>query len=69
MFQPMEQMDPDLRRHIRVPKTLFEIQSRIFAKYHMTDPEIFYQNEDLWEFPKETYRQDEREMEPYHGRT
>jgi hypothetical protein len=66
-FKPMDEMSADLRRHIRVPKTLFEIQARIYAKYHMTDPQIFYQNEDLWEFPKETYRQDEREMEPYHN--
>ena len=66
-FKPLDQMSTDLRRHIRVPKTLFEIQARIYAKYHMTDPQIFYQNEDLWEFPKETYRQDEREMEPYHN--
>jgi uncharacterized membrane protein (UPF0182 family) len=67
MFTPQDEMSPDLRRHIRVPKTLFEIQARIYAKYHMTDPQIFYQNEDLWEFPKETYRLDEREMEPYHN--
>ena len=66
-LKPLDEMSPDLRRHIRVPKTLFEIQARIYAKYHMTDPQIFYQNEDLWEFPKETYRQDEREMEPYHN--
>ena len=66
-FKPLDEMSADLRRHIRVPKTLFEIQARIYAKYHMTDPQIFYQNEDLWEFPKETYRQDEREMEPYHN--
>jgi uncharacterized membrane protein (UPF0182 family) len=68
MFQPLKKMmSQDLQDHIRVPKDLFEIQARIYAKYHMTDPQIFYQNEDLWEFPKETYRQDEREMEPYHN--
>jgi len=67
MFRPLDEMSADLRRHIRVPKTLFEIQARIYAKYHMTDPQVFYQNEDLWAFPKETYRQDEREMEPYHN--
>ena len=67
MFQPLDEMSADLRLHIRVPKTLFEIQARIYAKYHMTDPQIFYQNEDLWAFPKETYQQDEREMEPYHN--
>jgi uncharacterized protein len=67
MFKPLDEMSADLRRHVRVPKTLFEIQARIFAKYHMTDPQVFYQNEDLWAFPKETYQQDEREMEPYHN--
>ena len=66
-FKPLNEMSADLRRHIRVPKMLFQMQARIYAKYHMTDPQIFYQNEDLWEFPKETYQQDEREMEPYHN--
>ena len=66
-FKPLDKMSANLRQHIRVPKELFEIQARIYAKYHMTDPQIFYQNEDLWEFPKETYQQDEREMEPYHN--
>ena len=67
MFKPLDEMSADLRRHIRVPKTLFQIQAQIYAKYHMTDPQVFYQNEDLWAFPKETYQQDEREMEPYHN--
>ena len=31
------------------------------------DPQIFYQNEDLWEFPKELYRGNEQVMEPYHN--
>ena len=66
-FKPLDEMSADLRRHIRVPKTLFQIQAQIYAKYHMTDPQVFYHNEDLWAFPKETYRQDEREMEPYHN--
>jgi hypothetical protein len=66
-FRPLDEMSADLRRHIRVPTTLFKIQAQIYAKYHMTDPQIFYQNEDLWEFPKETYQQDELVMEPYHN--
>ncbi len=67
MFLPLEQMDPDLRRHIRVPKFLFQVQALTYAKYHMADPQVFYNQEDLWEFPKETYEQDERQMEPYHN--
>jgi uncharacterized membrane protein (UPF0182 family) len=67
MFQPLDAMSTQLRQHVRVPTTLFQVQAKIYAKYHMTDPQVFYQNEDLWEFPKETYQQDEREMEPYHN--
>ncbi|MCS6862478.1 MAG: UPF0182 family protein [Abditibacteriales bacterium] len=51
LFQPLAKMDADLRRHIRYPQTLFEVQARMFAVYHMTDPQVFYNKEDVWEIP------------------
>ena len=32
------------------PKDLFDIQMQIYAKYHQTDPQVFFQQEDLWTF-------------------
>jgi uncharacterized membrane protein (UPF0182 family) len=62
LFQPLEQMPPDLRAHLRYPQDLFRIQSRVFATYHMQDPQIFYNKEDLWSIPQKG----EQDMEPYY---
>ncbi|MGH9524406.1 MAG: UPF0182 family protein, partial [Terriglobales bacterium] len=41
-------MPPDLRRHVRYPEMLLEMQAEVYGLYHMTDPEVFYNREDLW---------------------
>jgi len=51
LFQPLEKMDPDLRKHLRYPQALFEVQARMYAVYHMDDPQVFYNKEDVWEIP------------------
>ncbi len=51
LFKPLEAMDPDLKSHLRYPHFLFDIQSRIYAIYHMTNPQTFYNREDVWEIP------------------
>jgi uncharacterized protein len=62
LFKPIEIMPPDLRRHIRYPRTLLKIQARMFNTFHMTDPSVFYNKEDLWEIP--SYRQ--QTIDPYY---
>ena len=44
-------MPADLQAHLRVPEELFNGQTRTFARYHITDPASFYNNEDLWTVP------------------
>lgn len=51
LFQPLEKMDAELRRHLRYPQMLFEVQAQMYAVYHMTDPQVFYNKEDVWEIP------------------
>jgi hypothetical protein len=41
-------MPPDLRRHVRYPQLLLEEQAAVYGLYHMNDPEVFYNREDLW---------------------
>src|SRR3989441_7819432 len=62
LLKPLEQMPRDLRAHLRYPQDLFTIQSHVYATYHMQDPQIFYNKEDLWSIPK---KQD-KDMEPYY---
>jgi uncharacterized membrane protein (UPF0182 family) len=44
-------MPADLKRHIRYPLNIFDIQSRVYSTYHMEDPQSFYNREDQWEIP------------------
>jgi uncharacterized membrane protein (UPF0182 family) len=51
LFKRMEDMPSELKKHVRYPRDLFDVQMDVYAKYHQTDPEVFYQQEDLWVFP------------------
>jgi uncharacterized protein len=53
MFRPFAAMPADLQRHIRYPEDLFTIQALQYRTYHMEAPEVFYNREDLWQFPRE----------------
>lgn len=66
LFRPLGEMPADLRAHIRYPEDLFAVQARKYATYHMTDPQVFYNKEDLWTIPRRAVEGREREMEPYY---
>jgi uncharacterized protein len=66
LFKPLENMPEDLRAHIRYPEDLFTIQAQMYATYHMRDPQVFYNKEDLLSIPRQTVSGTEREMEPYY---
>ncbi|HUK39557.1 MAG TPA: UPF0182 family protein, partial [Candidatus Acidoferrales bacterium] len=66
LFQPLESMKDSLRRHMRYPEDLFVLQARIYGIYHMKDPEVFYNKEDLWSFPREQQRGETSIMQPYY---
>ncbi|GLR91542.1 UPF0182 family membrane protein [Bradyrhizobium iriomotense] len=53
LFKPFTAMPPDLQRHIRYPEDLFLIQARLFQTYHMESADVFYNREDLWQFPRQ----------------
>jgi uncharacterized protein len=65
LFKPLEAMDPDLKSHLRYPHFLFDIQTRIYATYHMTSPQTFYNREDVWEIPA-NLQSTKRDMESYY---
>jgi len=66
LLKPFKEMPEDLKRHIRYPKDLFQIQAAAYAKYHMQDPQVFYNQEDLWQLPDELYGDTRQKMEPYY---
>jgi uncharacterized protein len=48
LFKDTSTMPPDLRRHVRYPELLLMLQAEVYGLYHMTDPQVFYNREDLW---------------------
>jgi uncharacterized membrane protein (UPF0182 family) len=66
LLRPLAEMPADLQRHLRYPEDLFAIQARKYATYHMEDPQVFYNKEDLWAVPRRTVEGRERDMEPYY---
>ncbi len=52
LFKPLSSMSADLKAHLRVPEDLFNVQTEMYAKYHVTDPASFYQGNDLWTVPQ-----------------
>ena len=66
LFKPLEAMPDALRSHVRYPQDLFKVQARMYATYHMQDPQVFYNKEDLLSIPIRTVDEQEREMEPYY---
>lgn len=51
LFRPFAEMSADLQQHVRYPEDLFLIQTEMYRTYHMTNPDVFYNKEDLWSFP------------------
>ena len=51
LFKGLDRLPAELQAHIRYPKDIFDIQMRIFTKYHQTNPEVFFKQDDIWEFP------------------
>lgn len=48
LFKDAAAMPPALRRHVRYPELLLKLQAAAYGVYHMTDPQVFYNREDLW---------------------
>jgi uncharacterized membrane protein (UPF0182 family) len=48
LFKDASMMPAGLRKHVRYPELLLKLQAEVYGLYHMTDPEAFYNREDLW---------------------
>jgi len=57
LFLPASDMPADLRRHARYPEVLFRTQAEAYRTFHMRDPQVFYNKEDVWEIASNLYGQ------------
>jgi uncharacterized membrane protein (UPF0182 family) len=54
LFKPASEMPTDLHAHIRYPERLFRLQAQVYGLYHMTNPSVFFNREDLWTVATQT---------------
>ncbi len=59
LFKDAAAMPSDLRHHVRYPEALFRMQSEVYGLYHMTNPQVFFNREDLWTVATETRTENE----------
>jgi uncharacterized membrane protein (UPF0182 family) len=66
MFKSMAELPESLASHVRYPVGFFDVQAALFRAYHMTDPTVFYNKEDMWEAPREIFGSQEQTMRSYY---
>ncbi len=66
LFLDRADMPEEFERHVRYPADMLLIQGLVYAKYHMTDPAVFYNQEDLWVRATENYYGTVQPVEPYY---
>ncbi len=66
LFQPLGALPASLRPHLRYPQDIFAVQSQMYRTFHMQDPRVFYNKEDMWSLPQEVYTDKPVEMTPYY---
>jgi len=58
LFRDASAMPEGLRRHVRYPEMQLELQAAVYGLYHMSDPGVFYNREDLWTVASEVRSND-----------
>jgi uncharacterized membrane protein (UPF0182 family) len=57
LFHPVSEMPADLRRHARYPEAMFQAQAEAYRTFHMRDPQVFYNKEDIWDIAHNLFGQ------------
>jgi uncharacterized membrane protein (UPF0182 family) len=60
LFHPYSEMPADLRRHARYPVAMFRAQAEAYRSFHMRDPQVFYNKEDIWDIARNLFGQSEQ---------
>lgn len=62
LLKDIEEMPEGIRKHIRYSQALFDVQSEIYRTYHMENPNVFYNREDVWEIANQKYGKEQEEI-------
>ena len=62
----MDELPDYLKDHVRYPRDMFTVQTRMLLQYHMTNPETFFQKGDQWSIPIQSSFGREGSLDPYY---
>ncbi|MDQ0849492.1 uncharacterized membrane protein (UPF0182 family) [Arthrobacter sp. B3I9] len=65
-LKPFSEMSGSLMSHVRYPEDLFKVQRELLGRYHVTQPDNFYTNNDAWSVPNDPTVQDEVKQPPFY---
>lgn len=63
LFESKENMPKFIKAHTRYPQFLFDIQSDVYEVYHIENPMVFYNKEDVWDKAEEKYMEGQQQAE------
>lgn len=66
LLKPLDQMPENLQSHLRYPEQFLLTQANVLNVYHMQDPTLFYNKEDLWKLPQEKFQNNVQTVMPYY---
>ena len=66
LLKPSSDMPQVIRDHLRYPEDLFRFQTDAYLRYHIQDPQAFYQKEDQWDVPTEIFGGTDQRLRPYY---
>ena len=49
LFKKIQEMPETLLEHLRYPRDLYNLQMKVYAKYHQISPELFYEQAETWQ--------------------
>ncbi|WP_330447016.1 UPF0182 family protein [Kocuria rhizophila] len=62
--KPYSEMSADLMAHVRYPEDMFKVQRELLNRYHVTDANSFYANDDVWSVPNDPTQQNRNVSQP-----
>lgn len=68
LFKPISELPDGLWEHVRYPENLFDVQAERYLRYHIINERVFYNGEDDWNIPEETFDDSDssQQIEPYY---
>ncbi|MEA3424219.1 MAG: UPF0182 family protein [Bacillota bacterium] len=63
VFKPKEDMPEELKEHVKYPQDYFNLQGEVYRRYHVLNPMVFYNGEDVWDVSNEKFMDNVQKIE------